>query len=185
MLRTNDARVQVSQQSRLSMGYCYAIRKRRCQVCFRVNFWADVAGNIAFRLYTIPDGPTAHRYHNFATNVVPVLLVEVLLSVRQVLRFQSDGTEARCGWTRRVEGGAVEMEADFVTSTVGGSQFELILSCGSFRRSVFTQSLPGPSTISLRDFRQLCQRWMARLSSRLGDFWRCIALKWTATTSNS
>lgn len=93
----NRCTCQVSQQSRLSMRYCYAIRKRGCKVCFRVYFWADVAGNIAFRLYTIPDGPTAYRYLNFATNVVPVLLVEVLLSVRQVLRFQYDGTEARCG----------------------------------------------------------------------------------------
>jgi hypothetical protein len=52
-LRTDNAYVQVSQQSHLSMGYSYAIRKRGCQVCFSVNFWADVVGNIPFRLYTV------------------------------------------------------------------------------------------------------------------------------------
>jgi hypothetical protein len=75
----------------------HEIRNRGCQVCFSVNFWADVVGNVAFRLYTIPDSLTVHRCRNFATNVVQVLLVEVPLSVRQVLRFQYDDTEARCG----------------------------------------------------------------------------------------
>ena len=84
ILRTDDVRVQVSQQSHLSMGYSYSIRQRGCQVGFSANFWADVGGGIAFRPCKIPDSLTAQRYRNFATNVLTMLLVEVPFNVRQV-----------------------------------------------------------------------------------------------------
>jgi hypothetical protein len=70
------------------MGYSYAIRQRGCQVCFSANCWTHVVGDIAFRPYKIPDSLTAQRYRKFATDVSPVLLVEVPLPVRQVLWLQ-------------------------------------------------------------------------------------------------
>ena len=89
--------VQFSQQSHLSVGYSYAIRQRGCQVCFSTNFGTEIVGDIAFIPYKIPDSRTAQRYLNFATNILPVMLVEVPLSVRQVLWLQYNGSEAYCG----------------------------------------------------------------------------------------
>jgi hypothetical protein len=79
------------------MCYSYAIRELGCQVCFSVKFWADVVRDTAFRPSMIPDSRTAERYRSFATNVLPLLLLEVPLSLRQVTWFQYDGAEARCG----------------------------------------------------------------------------------------
>jgi len=58
---------------------------------------ADVVGDIAFGPYKISDSLTVQRYRNFVSNVLPVLLVEVPLSVRQVLLLQYDSAEAHCG----------------------------------------------------------------------------------------
>jgi hypothetical protein len=47
--------------------------------------------------YLLPDRLTAQRYRDFLETVLPGLLEDVPLAVRQSLWFQHDGAPAHCG----------------------------------------------------------------------------------------
>jgi hypothetical protein len=72
----------------------HAIRERGCQVCFRVSVWAGIVGDIVVGPYLLPGRLTAQRYRDFLKTVLPGLLEDVPLTVRQRLWFQHDGAPA-------------------------------------------------------------------------------------------
>jgi hypothetical protein len=61
----------------------HAIRKRGYQVRFSVSVWAAIVGDIVVGPYLIPDRLTAQRYRDFPETVLPGLLEDVPLAVRQ------------------------------------------------------------------------------------------------------
>jgi hypothetical protein len=64
--------------------------KNGYQAHFSISGWAGVIRDIVVGPYLLPDGLTA-QYHVFLENVVPGLLDDVPLAVRQMLWFQHDG----------------------------------------------------------------------------------------------
>jgi hypothetical protein len=54
---------------------------------FGVNVWAGFVGNIVLGPYLLPDRPTAQRCREFLETVLPGLLEDVPLAVRQRLWF--------------------------------------------------------------------------------------------------
>jgi hypothetical protein len=75
----------------------HAIRKRGYQVRFSVSVWAGISWDIVLGPYLLPDRLTANLYRDFLENVLPGLLEDVPLAVRQKLWFQHDGTPAHFG----------------------------------------------------------------------------------------
>jgi hypothetical protein len=67
------------------------------QICFSISFWAGIIGNIVMGPYLLPDRLTAQRHHDFLETVLPGLLEDVPLAVRQRLWFQHDGAPAHYG----------------------------------------------------------------------------------------
>jgi hypothetical protein len=75
----------------------HAIRERGYQARFSVSVWADIVGDIVVGPYLLPDRLIAQRYRDFLETVLPGLLENVPLAVRQRLWFQHDGAPAHYG----------------------------------------------------------------------------------------
>jgi hypothetical protein len=75
----------------------HAIRERGYQVRFIVSVWAGIVGDIVVGPYLLPDKLTAQQYRDFLETVLPGLLQDVPLAVRQRLWFQHDGAPAHYG----------------------------------------------------------------------------------------
>jgi hypothetical protein len=71
----------------------HAICKRGYQVCFSVSVLAGIVGDIVVGPYLLP----AQQYRDFLETVLPGLLEDVPLAVRQRLWFQHDGVPAHYG----------------------------------------------------------------------------------------
>jgi hypothetical protein len=74
-----------------------AIRERGYQVGFSVNVLNGIVGNIVVRPYLLPDWLTNQRRRDFLETILPGLLKDVLIAVRQRLRFKHDGAPAHYG----------------------------------------------------------------------------------------
>jgi hypothetical protein len=79
----------------------HAIRERGYQVRFSVSVWAGIVGVTVVGPYLLPDRLTAQRYHGFLETVLPGLLEDVPLAVRQRLWFQHDRAPAHYGENAR------------------------------------------------------------------------------------
>jgi hypothetical protein len=77
----------------------HAIRERKYQIRFSVSVWAGIIGDIVVGPYLLSDLLTAQRYRDFLETVLPGLLEDVPLAVRQRLWFQHEGAPARYGET--------------------------------------------------------------------------------------
>jgi hypothetical protein len=75
----------------------HAIRERGYKVRFSVIVWAGIVGDIVVGLYLLPDRLTAQRYRDFLETLLPGLLEDVPLAVRQHLRFQHDELQRTMG----------------------------------------------------------------------------------------
>jgi hypothetical protein len=76
----------------------HAIRERGYQVRFNVSVWVGIVGDIVVVPYLLlPDRLTAQGYRDFLEIVLPRLLEDVPLAVRQRLWFQHDGDPAQYG----------------------------------------------------------------------------------------
>jgi hypothetical protein len=67
------------------------------QISFNIGVWAGVIENIVVGSYLLPDRLTAQRYLDFLENIVPGLLQDVLLAMRQRLWFQHAGESVHLG----------------------------------------------------------------------------------------
>jgi hypothetical protein len=65
----------------------HAIREHEYQVRFSGNVWADIATNIVVGLCLLPDGLDS----DFLEAVLPVMLEDLPLAVKQILCFHHDG----------------------------------------------------------------------------------------------
>jgi hypothetical protein len=72
----------------------HAIRERWYQVRFSVSVWAGIVGDNVVGPYLLPDRLTAQQYSDILETVLPGLLEDVPLAVRQSLWFQHDGAPA-------------------------------------------------------------------------------------------
>jgi hypothetical protein len=75
----------------------HAIRERGYQVSFSVGVSASIVGDTVVNPYLLPDRLTAQRYRDFLETVLPGLLADVPLAVRQRLWFQHDAAPAHYG----------------------------------------------------------------------------------------
>jgi hypothetical protein len=72
----------------------HAIRERGYRVRFSFSVWDGIVGDIVVAPYLLPDSLTVQRYCDFLETVLPGLLENVPLAVRQRLWFQHDGAPA-------------------------------------------------------------------------------------------
>jgi hypothetical protein len=102
----------------------HAMRERGYQVRFSVSIWAGIVGDIVVGPYLLPDRLTAQRYRDFLETVLPGLLEDVPLAVRQRLWFQHDG-RVDANMLRRVLENAARRTA--VCLEMDGGRFEQLL----------------------------------------------------------
>jgi hypothetical protein len=75
----------------------HAICERGYQARFSVRVWAGIVGDIVVGPCLLSERLTAQRYREFLETVLPGLLEDVPLAVRQRLWFQHDGARAHYG----------------------------------------------------------------------------------------
>jgi hypothetical protein len=71
-----------------------------CERGYQNSVWTVTARDIVVGPYLLSDMLAAQRYHDFLATVLPGLLEDVPLTVRQCLRFQENGASAHYGKTR-------------------------------------------------------------------------------------
>lgn len=75
-------------------------RENSFQRRFSVNVWAGIVGSTFIGPYFLPDTLNGERYLQFLEELLPELLMEVPLAIRNQLIFQQDGAPAH--YTRNV-----------------------------------------------------------------------------------
>jgi hypothetical protein len=75
----------------------HAVCEHRYQVHFSISVWAGIFGDIVMGPNLLPDRLTAQRYCDFLETVLPGLLENVPLAVRQRLWFQHNRAPAHYG----------------------------------------------------------------------------------------
>lgn len=72
----------------------FAVVERGHQIRFKVNVWAGVIGDTLIGPYILPTNLNGRSYLTFLREVLPVLLEDLPLQLRQNMLFQHDGCPA-------------------------------------------------------------------------------------------
>jgi hypothetical protein len=119
---------------------------------FSVSVWAGIVWDTAVGPCLLCDRLTAQRYHDFLETLLPGLLEDVPLAVRQILWFQHDGAPAHYGED-------ISKKVDWTSRPIAWIRLSpdltlMDFSVGDSCRSTFMKYLPGLSKISWQDFKQ-------------------------------
>jgi hypothetical protein len=83
--------------SHLARNNPRAVPELEYHVLFTLSVLVGIVGDIFVGPCLLPDRLTAQRYRDFLGTVLPELLEDVPLAVRQMLWFQHDGAQAHRG----------------------------------------------------------------------------------------
>jgi hypothetical protein len=139
------------QQPQLDADNPHAIRGCEYEVRFNFNLWDRIVGDMVVVPYVLPDKVTTQWYCTAWRRVC------------EARRISSNS------WTRLIREGECTSRADYVASSVTGSNFGWFYSCEDIWGSTFIPSLQGLSKIRWQDFKQL---WQRSLVTRQNAVWR-------------